>query len=102
MGVKEIAGVYLPEDLEFHSPTDASVTSEETLEPYTTEKLRRIPGGYKALTEHFQMVTINFNNVQVTLCTENAENIQIIIGPEIHQDRMCIFSCTIPHISLPC
>nr|XP_020638670.1 putative protein arginine N-methyltransferase 9 isoform X1 [Pogona vitticeps]XP_020638671.1 putative protein arginine N-methyltransferase 9 isoform X1 [Pogona vitticeps] len=64
VGVKEIAGVYLPEELEFHSPTDASVTSEENLEPYTTEKLSRVPGGYKALTEHFQVFTVNFNNVQ--------------------------------------
>ncbi|KAJ7326901.1 hypothetical protein JRQ81_016660 [Phrynocephalus forsythii] len=64
VGVKEIAGVCLPEELEFHSPTDASITSEETLEPYTTEKLSRVPGGYKALTEPFQVATVNFNNVQ--------------------------------------
>ena len=74
VGVKEIAGVYFPEELEFHSPIDASVTSEETLEPYTTEKLSRVPGGYKALTEQFQVFTVNFNNVQVTLCTEDAES----------------------------
>ncbi|KAF7244150.1 Protein arginine N-methyltransferase 9 [Varanus komodoensis] len=64
VSVKEIAGVCLPETLAFHSPTFASVNSVETLEPYTTEKLSRIPGGYKALTEHFQVLTVNFNNLQ--------------------------------------
>lgn len=65
MEVKEIAGVCLPETLKFCSPTSASLNSSETLEPYTTEKLGRIPGGYKALTESFQVLTVNFNNLQV-------------------------------------
>ncbi|ETE63961.1 putative protein arginine N-methyltransferase 10, partial [Ophiophagus hannah] len=62
--VKEIAGVCLPETLKFGSPTSASLKSSETFEPYTTEKLSRIPGGYKALTEIFQVLTVNFNNLQ--------------------------------------
>ncbi|KAL7982008.1 hypothetical protein Chor_001065 [Crotalus horridus] len=62
--VKEIAGVCLPETLKFCSPTSASLNSSETLEPYTTEKLSRIHGGYKALTEIFQVMTVNFNNLQ--------------------------------------
>ncbi|XP_028601049.1 protein arginine N-methyltransferase 9 [Podarcis muralis] len=64
VGAKEIAGVCLPETLEFHSPVYASVNSDESLEPYTTEKLSRVPGGYTALTEHFQILTANFNNLQ--------------------------------------
>nr|XP_003221772.1 PREDICTED: putative protein arginine N-methyltransferase 9 isoform X1 [Anolis carolinensis]XP_008110207.1 PREDICTED: putative protein arginine N-methyltransferase 9 isoform X1 [Anolis carolinensis]XP_008110208.1 PREDICTED: putative protein arginine N-methyltransferase 9 isoform X1 [Anolis carolinensis] len=64
VGIKEIAGVCLPETLFFHSPTYTSVVSDETLEPYTTEKLSRVPGGYKALTKHFQVLTINFNDLQ--------------------------------------
>ncbi|XP_033016266.1 protein arginine N-methyltransferase 9 [Lacerta agilis] len=64
VGAKEIADVCLPETLEFHSPVYASVNSDESLEPYTTEKLSRVPGGYTALTEHFQIMTANFNNLQ--------------------------------------
>ncbi|XP_042326071.1 protein arginine N-methyltransferase 9 isoform X2 [Sceloporus undulatus] len=62
--IKEVAGVCLPESLVFHSPAYTSAGSDETLEPYTTEKLSRVPGGYKALTEHFQVLTINFNDLQ--------------------------------------
>ncbi|XP_048365668.1 protein arginine N-methyltransferase 9 [Sphaerodactylus townsendi] len=64
VGVKEIAGVCLPDVLEFHSPTYTPVNSDETVEPYTTEKLSRIPGGYKPLTDHFQVLTVDFNNLQ--------------------------------------
>ncbi|XP_062991151.1 protein arginine N-methyltransferase 9 [Elgaria multicarinata webbii] len=64
VGLKDIAGVCLPETLLFHSPTYASINADETLEPYTTEKLSRVPGGYKALTEHFQILTVDFNNMQ--------------------------------------
>ncbi|XP_034969998.1 protein arginine N-methyltransferase 9 [Zootoca vivipara] len=64
VGAKEIASVCLPETLDFHSPVYASINSDESLEPYTTEKLSRVPGGYTALTEHFQILTANFNNLQ--------------------------------------
>ncbi|XP_054845718.1 protein arginine N-methyltransferase 9 [Eublepharis macularius] len=64
VGVKEIAGVCLPEVLEFHSPTYTPLNADETVEPYTTEKLSRIPGGYKPLTDHFQVLTVDFNNLQ--------------------------------------
>ncbi|XP_061440694.1 protein arginine N-methyltransferase 9 isoform X1 [Rhineura floridana] len=64
VSAKEIAGICLPETLEFRSPAYATVNSDETIEPYTTEKLSRVPGGYKALTEHFQILTVNFNNLQ--------------------------------------
>ncbi|XP_053110151.1 protein arginine N-methyltransferase 9 isoform X2 [Hemicordylus capensis] len=61
---KEIAGVCMPEKLKFRSLTYASANSDETIEPYTTEKLSRIPGGYKPLTEHFQILMVDFNNLQ--------------------------------------
>lgn len=57
----------MPEKLKFYSPTYASENSDETIEPYTTEKLNRVPGGYTALSEHFQILTVDFNNLQVTL-----------------------------------
>ncbi|KAJ6668749.1 hypothetical protein lerEdw1_012232 [Lerista edwardsae] len=64
VGVKAVAGVCIPEKLKFYSPTYASENSDETIEPYTTEKLSRVPGGFTALTEHFQILTVDFNNLQ--------------------------------------
>lgn len=45
----------------------AAAGSEETVEPYTTEKLSRIPGGYRALTEPCQVMTVDFNDLQVMI-----------------------------------
>ncbi|XP_050802294.1 protein arginine N-methyltransferase 9 isoform X2 [Gopherus flavomarginatus] len=64
VGVQEVACVHLAETVEFCSPTRASVNSEETVEPYTTEKLSRVPGGYMSLTEPFQAMTVDFNNLE--------------------------------------
>uniref|UniRef100_A0A8C0J9B2 Protein arginine methyltransferase 9 n=1 Tax=Chelonoidis abingdonii TaxID=106734 RepID=A0A8C0J9B2_CHEAB len=64
VGIKEVACVRLAETVEFCSPTRASVSSEETIEPYTTEKLSRVPGGYMPLTEPFQAMTVDFNNLE--------------------------------------
>lgn len=67
METLEVAGVHLPNSVQFVSPTYAFAGSEETVEPYTTEKLSRIPGGYKPLTEPFQVMTVDFNNLQVMI-----------------------------------
>ncbi|KAM4673646.1 protein arginine N-methyltransferase 9 isoform 3-T5 [Amazona ochrocephala] len=64
VGMQEIAGVHLSNSVQFFSPTCASAGSEETVEPYTTEKLSRIPGGYIPLTEPCRVMTVDFNNLQ--------------------------------------
>ncbi|XP_061297025.1 protein arginine N-methyltransferase 9 isoform X3 [Pezoporus flaviventris] len=64
VGMQEIAGVHLSNSVQFFSPTYGSAGSEETVEPYTTEKLSRIPGGYIPLTEPCQVMTVDFNNLQ--------------------------------------
>uniref|UniRef100_A0A8C6JNX5 Protein arginine N-methyltransferase domain-containing protein n=1 Tax=Melopsittacus undulatus TaxID=13146 RepID=A0A8C6JNX5_MELUD len=64
VGMQEIAGVHLSNSVQFFSPTYASAGSEETVEPYTTEKLSRVPGGYVPLTEPCQVMTVDFNNLQ--------------------------------------
>ncbi|KAM6440791.1 protein arginine N-methyltransferase 9 isoform 1-T2 [Liasis olivaceus] len=91
--VKEIAGVHLPETLKFCSPTYASLNSSETLEPYTTEKINRIPGAYKALTETFQVLTVNFNNLQElkSLSTSNPSKIKIPIIKEGILDAIVVW-----------
>lgn len=67
MGTQEIGGVCLSNSVQFFSPTYAPAGSEETVEPYTTEKLSRIPGGYVPLTEPYQVMTVDFNNLQVMI-----------------------------------
>ncbi|XP_068024121.1 protein arginine N-methyltransferase 9 isoform X1 [Melanerpes formicivorus] len=61
---QEVAGVCLSNAVQFFSPTYACAGSEETVEPYTTEKLSRVPGGYIPLTEPCQVMTIDFNDLQ--------------------------------------
>lgn len=65
VGIKDVAGISLPANVKFHSPACYSVDAEETVEPYTTEKMSRVSGGYLALTEHFEIMTVDFNNLQV-------------------------------------
>ncbi|NXN07644.1 ANM9 methyltransferase, partial [Indicator maculatus] len=62
--VQEVAGVCLSSAVQFFSPTYAWAGSEETVEPYTTEKLSRVPGGYIPLTEPCQVMTVDFNDLQ--------------------------------------
>ncbi|KFP81767.1 Putative protein arginine N-methyltransferase 10, partial [Acanthisitta chloris] len=64
VGMQEVAGVNLSNSVQFFSPTYAPAGSEETVEPYTTEKLSRVPGGYTPLTEPCQVMTVDFNNLQ--------------------------------------
>lgn len=50
---------------ELRSPVSCSSEPDDSMEPYTTERLSRLPGGYKPLTEPFTALNIDFNNVQV-------------------------------------
>uniref|UniRef100_A0A8C6Z1Z5 Protein arginine methyltransferase 9 n=1 Tax=Nothoprocta perdicaria TaxID=30464 RepID=A0A8C6Z1Z5_NOTPE len=63
VGSREVAGVRLADAVQFFSPTGAAGSPEEA-EPYTTEKLSRVPGGYVPLTEPCQVMTVDFNNLQ--------------------------------------
>lgn len=49
---------------ELRSPVSCSSEPDESMEPYTTERLSRLPGGFKPLTEPFTALNIDFNNVQ--------------------------------------
>ncbi|KAK7929382.1 hypothetical protein WMY93_005777 [Mugilogobius chulae] len=45
-------------------PVSCSSAPDDSMEPYTTERLSRLPGGYTALTQPFTALNIDFNNVQ--------------------------------------
>ncbi|KAM4709360.1 protein arginine N-methyltransferase 9 isoform 2-T2 [Discoglossus pictus] len=64
VNVTEVAGVKLGGAVQFLSPVQSSQSSNDISEPYTTEKMSRIPGGYRALSQPFQAMTVDFNSLQ--------------------------------------
>uniref|UniRef100_K7FWB3 Protein arginine methyltransferase 9 n=1 Tax=Pelodiscus sinensis TaxID=13735 RepID=K7FWB3_PELSI len=91
--IQEVACVHLAETVEFCSPIHASVNSEETIEPYTTEKLSRVPGGYMPLTEPFQVMTVDFNNLEElkSLATRKPCKISIPVTQEGMLDAIVVW-----------
>uniref|UniRef100_A0A8B9GXJ6 Protein arginine methyltransferase 9 n=1 Tax=Astyanax mexicanus TaxID=7994 RepID=A0A8B9GXJ6_ASTMX len=63
--VPALGGLDLEAVGEIRSPVSCSVDADESAEPYTTERLSRLPGGFTALTEPCRVLDIDFNNVQV-------------------------------------
>lgn len=64
--MSEVGNLSMAAAGELRSPVSCSIEPDESMEPYTTERLSRLPGGYKCLTEPFTALTIDFNNVQVS------------------------------------
>ncbi|XP_063776653.1 protein arginine N-methyltransferase 9 isoform X2 [Pseudophryne corroboree] len=62
--VSEVAGVNLGAAVRFSSPVHSSHKANDVTEPYATEKIGRVPGGYKALSQPFQALSIDFNSLQ--------------------------------------
>ncbi|XP_069022854.1 protein arginine N-methyltransferase 9 [Embiotoca jacksoni] len=62
--VTEVGGLSMAAAGELQSPVSCSSEPDDSMEPYTTERLSRLPGGYKSLTEPFTALHIDFNNVQ--------------------------------------
>ncbi|KAM8970500.1 protein arginine N-methyltransferase 9 isoform 2-T2 [Sarcophilus harrisii] len=93
LGVQDIAGVHLPASVKFQSPAYSSVDFEETIEPYTTEKMSRVPGGYLPLTESFETMTVNFNNLQElkSLATRNPHQLSIPVIREGVLDAIIVW-----------
>ncbi|XP_006143481.2 protein arginine N-methyltransferase 9 [Tupaia chinensis] len=93
VGVKNIAGIHLPTNVKFQSPAYPSVDTEETVEPYTTEKMSRVPGGYKALTECFEIMTVDFNSLQElkSLTAKTPDKIVIPVSNEGMLDAIVVW-----------
>ncbi|XP_026972930.1 protein arginine N-methyltransferase 9 isoform X2 [Sagmatias obliquidens] len=93
VGIKDIAGICLPTSVKFQSPAYSSVDAEETIEPYTTEKMSRVPGGYLALTECFEIMTVDFNNLQElkSLATKKPDKIGIPVIKEGILDAIVVW-----------
>lgn len=93
VGIKDIAGIHLPTNVKFQSPAYSSVDAEETVEPYTTEKMSQVPGGYLALTECFEIMTVDFNNLQElkSLATKKPDKIGIPVIKEGILDAIMVW-----------
>ncbi|XP_037686704.1 protein arginine N-methyltransferase 9 isoform X3 [Choloepus didactylus] len=91
--IKDVAGVCLPTNVKFQSPAYSCIDSEETVEPYTTEKMNRVPGGYLALTECFEIMTVDFNNLQElkSLATKKPDKIGIPVIKEGILDAIVVW-----------
>ncbi|XP_045408050.1 protein arginine N-methyltransferase 9 [Lemur catta] len=93
VGIKDIAGIHLPTNVKFQSPAYSSVDTEEAIEPYTTEKMSRVPGGYLALTECFEIMTVDFNNLQElkSLATKKPDKFSIPVITEGTLDAIVVW-----------
>ncbi|XP_012884951.1 PREDICTED: putative protein arginine N-methyltransferase 9 [Dipodomys ordii] len=91
--VKDVAGIHLPPNVKFQSPAYSSLDTEETVEPYTTEKMSRISGGYLALTECFEIMKVDFNDLQElkTLTTKTPGQISIPVIKEGTLDAIVVW-----------
>uniref|UniRef100_U3FGM2 Protein arginine N-methyltransferase 9 n=1 Tax=Callithrix jacchus TaxID=9483 RepID=U3FGM2_CALJA len=93
VGIKDIAGIHLPTNVKFQSLAYSSVDTEETTEPYTTEKMNQVPGGYLALTECFEIMTVDFNNLQElkSLASKRPDKIGIPVIKEGTLDAIMVW-----------
>lgn len=93
VGITDIAGVRLPANVKFQSTAYFSSDTEETIEPYTTEKMSRVPGGYLALTECFEIMTVDFNNLQElkSLATKKPDKLSVPVIKEGTLDAVVVW-----------
>ncbi|XP_069832988.1 protein arginine N-methyltransferase 9 isoform X2 [Dendropsophus ebraccatus] len=62
--VSEVAGVNIEGAVQFSSPVHCCHKSSEVNEPYATEKMSRVSGGYKSLSQPFLALTVDFNSLE--------------------------------------
>ncbi|XP_028306421.1 protein arginine N-methyltransferase 9 [Gouania willdenowi] len=91
--VTEVGGLSMAAAGELHSPVSCSSESNESVEPYTTERLSRLPGGYTALTEPFTALNIDFNNVQELegLSSREVQEIRLPVTQEGELDALAVW-----------
>ncbi|XP_013877926.1 protein arginine N-methyltransferase 9 [Austrofundulus limnaeus] len=91
--VTEVGGLSMAAAGELRSPVSCSSEADDSMEPYTTERLSRLPGGYKALTEPFTALTIDFNNVQELegLSSREVREIRLPVTQEGQLDALAVW-----------
>ncbi|KAK9540549.1 hypothetical protein VZT92_002994 [Zoarces viviparus] len=91
--VSEVGGLSIAAAGELCSPVSCSPEPDDSMEPYTTERLSRVPGGYKALTEPFTALNIDFNNVQELegLSSRKVQQIRLPVTQEGELDALAVW-----------
>ncbi|KAM4810489.1 protein arginine N-methyltransferase 9 [Rhinophrynus dorsalis] len=98
VGVTEVAGVTLREAVEFCSPVLSSHRSDDVTEPYATEKMSRVPGGYKALSQPFQVMTVDFNSLQDLESIAAGKNYRISVPVQQPGQIDCFITWFVLHL----
>ncbi|XP_018546436.1 protein arginine N-methyltransferase 9 [Lates calcarifer] len=91
--VSEVGGLSMAAAGELRSPVSCSSEPDDSTEPYTTERLSRLPGGYKPLTEPFTALNIDFNNVQELegLSSREVQQIRLPVIQEGELDALAVW-----------
>lgn len=91
--VQAVGGLALAAVGEIHSPVSCSVDADDSTEPYTTERLSRMPGGYRALTSQFRALDIDFNDPQELegLCSREVSRMSLTVNQEGVLDALAVW-----------
>ncbi|XP_045902929.1 protein arginine N-methyltransferase 9 [Micropterus dolomieu] len=91
--VSEVGSLSMAAAGELRSPVSCSSEPDDSMEPYTTERLSRLPGGYKTLTEPFTALNIDFNNMQELegLSTREVQQIRLPVTQEGELDALAVW-----------
>ncbi|KAM9857277.1 protein arginine N-methyltransferase 9 [Aulostomus maculatus] len=91
--VAEVGGLFMGAAGELRSPVSCSPEPDDSMEPYTTERLSRLPGGYKPLTEPFTALSIDFNNVQELegLSSREVQRLRLPVIEEGELDALAVW-----------
>ncbi|XP_063074289.1 protein arginine N-methyltransferase 9 [Engraulis encrasicolus] len=91
--VSAVGGLALDGVGEIHSPVSCSVDADDSTEPYTTERLSRLPGGYLPLTDPFRALDIDFNDPQELegLCSREVSRLTLKVTQEGILDALAVW-----------
>ncbi|KAM9476898.1 protein arginine N-methyltransferase 9 isoform 2-T2 [Clarias gariepinus] len=91
--VSAVGGLDLSAAGHIRSPVRCSEDADESSEPYTTERLSRLPGGFTALTEPCRVIQIDFNNPQELegLCLREAVQLRVPVIQDGDVDALAVW-----------
>ncbi|XP_026215739.1 protein arginine N-methyltransferase 9 isoform X1 [Anabas testudineus] len=91
--VSDVGSLSMAAAGELRSPVSCSSEPDDSMEPYTTERLSRLPGGYKPLTEPFTALNIDFNNVEELegLSSRQVQQIRLPVIQEGELDALAVW-----------
>ncbi|XP_071393451.1 protein arginine N-methyltransferase 9 isoform X1 [Centroberyx affinis] len=91
--VSEVGCLSMAAAGELHSPVSCTSEPDDSMEPYTTERLSRLPGGYTPLTQPFRALDIDFNNVQELegLSSREVQRLRLPVTHEGELDALAVW-----------